>query len=76
MVKTDITGEKSTFMAYSDCHDLMVMVYDGDIYEAMNITEDVMLHYENGDYPGRMCGEVLETELEDKGIDVAVYERV
>lgn len=58
--------------------DLLIKLEDKkQLYDAMNLAEDIMLHYENGDecFSGMSPCEVLEYELHEKGIDVTVFER-
>ena len=70
-----IAAETAFTVASSLCGDeLVVIVMDGNLYEAMNVAEDVMLHYHNGDYPGMLQSQVLKDAFEENGIDAFVYE--
>lgn len=76
LVESNVIAAETAFtVASSLCGDeLVVIVNDGNLYEAMNVAEDAMLHYHNGDYPGMLQSQVLKEVFEGKGIDAFVYE--
>ena len=58
-------------------YEFLIQIEGGDIYWAMNIAENVTLHYQNGDYEytGMSLSEALYEEYEKQDFTVSIYER-